>query len=581
MLLSIRGRRRIDAVGILPRTRRRRLDEIPGLVYARRRAATASPRNWSTPASSDSLGDLDELPDPVLGYRLLEAAQPPRDARRRSAVASDRVRRLSPISSIVLTFGCKFACPYCPIPAYNQRQHRVKSGGRIAEEMWRLQQGLRAALLLRRRRQLLQHTSRARSTSSRRSPAPSSTARRLCKKARWYTEVTVHDTLQMKEHLPLVRESGCRALWLGVEDMTATLVNKGQSVDKTHRGVPAAARRGHLPDADDDAPRLPAALLARKQLRPAQPDQAAPQGRRGVAAGADDDAVGRHQAVRGDVHRAAWCSTASAAASVAPHMYDGNYVVASKHPRPWRKQLNLLLGYLYFYNPVWLAGEPAAEARRKVSQKPADMQMVGMLGLTQTIRRTFGWALRLMFGRIERLSAAPTTTLPVRSVDDARPATGRWSCRYRRACGGVRCVFRSQADTPGIGFKTWHGPCPCISAKKAWASAHATRATRATGFEPLLPLQRLQVPLDVPRALESLEDQRVLQPADDVFHDLRLLARSARGRRRWCGRPRSGSARPCGSCSRSGRPRSKKSSSLTSKPMPCRRIMMLSSWMSP
>ena len=46
--------------------------------------------------------------------------------------------KLSPISSLVLTFGCKFACPYCPIPAYNQRQHRVKSGERIAEEMCRL-----------------------------------------------------------------------------------------------------------------------------------------------------------------------------------------------------------------------------------------------------------------------------------------------------------------------------------------------------------------------------------------------------------------------------------------------------------
>ena len=66
----------------------------------------------------------------------------------------------------------------------------------------------------------------------------------LRRKARWYTEVTVHDTLQMKDHLPLVRESGCRALWLGVEDMTATLVNKGQSVDKTTEAFrPARATR--------------------------------------------------------------------------------------------------------------------------------------------------------------------------------------------------------------------------------------------------------------------------------------------------------------------------------------------------
>ena len=27
---------------------------------------------------------------------------------------------------------------------------------------------------------------------------------------------------------------------------------------------------------------------------------------------------------------------------VLPHMYDGNYVVASTHRRPWRKQLNIL-----------------------------------------------------------------------------------------------------------------------------------------------------------------------------------------------------------------------------------------------
>ena len=32
------------------------------------------------------------------------------------------------------------------------------------------------------------------------------------------------------------------------------------------------------------------------------------------------------------------------------------------------------------------------------------MQIVGMLGVIQTIRRTFAWALRLMFGKIDRLS---------------------------------------------------------------------------------------------------------------------------------------------------------------------------------
>jgi hypothetical protein len=45
--------------------------------------------------------------------------------------------------------------------------------------------------------------------------------------------VTVHDTLQLKDQLPLVHEEGCRALWLGVEDLTAKLVKKGQGADRT------------------------------------------------------------------------------------------------------------------------------------------------------------------------------------------------------------------------------------------------------------------------------------------------------------------------------------------------------------
>jgi hypothetical protein len=88
-------------------------------------------------------------------------------------------------------------------------------------------------------------------------------------------------------------------------------------------------------------------------------------------------------------------------------MHDGNYVIASSHARPWRKQFNLLIGYLYFYNPVWLIVN-LWRRKTRVGMKPAYMQMVGMVGVTQTIRRTFGWALRLMLTRIERLSQPPT-----------------------------------------------------------------------------------------------------------------------------------------------------------------------------
>jgi len=104
--------------------------------------------------------------------------------------------------------------------------------------------------------------------------------------------------------------------------------------------------------------------------------------------------------------------------AVHPHMCDGNYVVASSHKRPWQKQLTMLAGYLYFYNPVWLI-VALVRNRTPVSKKPAYMQIIGMMGLVVTIARTSGWAVRLMFGRIERLTRPPVSQIPMRSIDGA------------------------------------------------------------------------------------------------------------------------------------------------------------------
>src|SRR3954465_6188443 len=86
------------------------LDDIPGLLYARGGKDGCAEELIDTGVQR-LVGDLDELPDPVLGYRLLEA--PSRsETLSSSAMAAERVRKVSPISSLVLTFGCKFACQY-------------------------------------------------------------------------------------------------------------------------------------------------------------------------------------------------------------------------------------------------------------------------------------------------------------------------------------------------------------------------------------------------------------------------------------------------------------------------------------
>jgi hypothetical protein len=99
-------------------------------------------------------------------------------------------------------------------------------------------------------------------------------------------------------------------------------------------------------------------------------------------------------------------------------MYDGNYVVASSHARPWRKQLNLLTAYLYFYNPVWFAVN-LWRRKTRVGMKPAWMQIVGMHGVVHNVWRTAGWAVRLAFGKVERESGPPISAIPIRGVEGA------------------------------------------------------------------------------------------------------------------------------------------------------------------
>jgi hypothetical protein len=136
---------------------------------------------------------------------------------------------------------------------------------------------------------------------------------------------------------------------------------------------------------------------------------------------------------------------------VEPYIGDGNYVIASRAERPWRKQLNILAAYLYFYNPLNFllalilpkSRIPLADAEtsptavdaegnprrgrltRRISRKisaylaDAGVQMFGMWGLTHTVRRTFIWALRLMRGNIERHTSPPTSRIPMRGVGGA------------------------------------------------------------------------------------------------------------------------------------------------------------------
>lgn len=385
------------------------LDDIPGLVYARA-DDRGVPEELIDTGIQRLLGDLDELPHPVLGYRLLEP--PSRQATLAARpLPPHRVRRYSPIASLVLTFGCKFNCPYCPIPAYNQRQHRCKSGARIADEMVRLNAEYGLGYFFGADDNFFNHAGR---TVDILQTLARTTVRgaRFRAAIRWGTEVTVHDTLQMKDHLLLANEAGIRWLWLGVEDLTATLIKKGQSVDRTteafrrlreHRICPMPMMMHH-----DTQPlytrRGEYGLLNQVRLL-----------RRAGATSLQVLMV--TPSTGSQLYREAFTSGLAyesvAGRRVEPHMLDGNYVVASRHSQPWRKQLNIMAAYLYFYNPLRLVTvllRPGS-TRRFVD---AFWQLLGIHGVVQTIRRTAGWALRLMRGGIRRCRHVPDSPFPMR-----------------------------------------------------------------------------------------------------------------------------------------------------------------------
>jgi radical SAM superfamily enzyme YgiQ (UPF0313 family) len=388
------------------------LDDIPGLVYARTDSAGIAEELVDTGVQR-LLGDLDELPHPVAGYRLLE---PPSQMPTLAAhpLPANHVARHSPIGSLVMTHGCKFACPYCPIPAYNQRQYRVKSGERIADEMTRIQSEFGVRFFYGADDNFFNHEQRTLDIVETLAQARASDGRRR-HRFRWATEATVHDTLKLQKHLPLIRNAGVRCLWLGVEDMTGALVKKGQSIDKTSEAFRLLRENGIAPMPmlmhHDEQPLIslgpkPHGLLNQVRLL--------------RKAGAVSMQVLMLVPATGSKLFAGTYTSGMAYESVGgrrveEYMLGGNFVIASHHPKPWRKQTNILIAYAYFYNPLRLL---LALVRPKTKLYFADAigQLLGMWGLSQTVRKTFGWILRLRFGKIRRKVAPPMNRIPMRST---------------------------------------------------------------------------------------------------------------------------------------------------------------------
>jgi radical SAM superfamily enzyme YgiQ (UPF0313 family) len=382
------------------------LDDIPGLVYREGDERGPSGRLINT-GIQRMVQDLDELPHPITGLGLLE---PPHHRRTlsRKAVRIDRLHRYAGMISLVTTHGCKFHCPYCPIPAYNQFTFRFKSSERLRDEMAVLaeQTGIYAFFgtddnFFNNRETVADVFTGLAKGTVRGKPFRDSIF--------FGTEATEFDVFKNQDLLPLCREGGLRAIWFGIEDMTAELVKKGQSPEKTkrlfellnrmgicpmpmmmhHDGQPLASR-GNLYGLLNQVNFLRKSGSVSVQVTILTPSVGSKGYEESYQKGLVIGQAGDHQ--------------------LEDYQYDGNHCIATDDPHPWRKQMNIYLAYASFYNPLNLVRAVAAW-RDPLWTYRVMYQAYGMAGLVRSVTKGWGWLSSLYKGPIQKLQEVPRPPL--------------------------------------------------------------------------------------------------------------------------------------------------------------------------
>jgi len=382
------------------------LDDIAGLVFREGDEKAPLGRLINT-GMQRMVQDLDELPGAVTSLGLLE---PPHRRRTlsRYAVPPRKLSRHAGMISLVTTHGCKFHCSYCPIPAYNQFTFRFKSSERLREEMKDIAEltGINAFFgtddNFFNNRETVEEvfTGLGKGTVH---------GKPFRDAVFFGTEATEFDVFKNQDLLPLCREGGLRAIWFGIEDMTAELVKKGQSPEKTkklfemlntfgiapmpmmmhHDGQPLASR-GNLYGLINQVNFLRKTGSVSVQVTILTPSVGSKGYEESYKKGmVIDEANGR---------------------KVEDYHYDGNHCIATQDPRPWRKQMNIYLAYGSFYNPLNFV-RSIVNWKDPLWSVRVMYQAYGMVGLVKSVTTGWDWLSSLWKGPVSKQQDVPRRRL--------------------------------------------------------------------------------------------------------------------------------------------------------------------------
>jgi len=382
-------------------------NDIPGLVF-RPDPPRGHPEYLIDTGVQRLVQDLDEFPLPFDALSLFE---PPhkRTTLSPEPLPADKLGNYAKVLAVVTTHGCKFRCPYCPIPAYNQGSFRFRSAERVVEEF----AGVHSRTGIRyffgtddnffNNRETVEEIFSAMAKAT----VNGKPFRDAIIFATEGTEFDVHKNIDL---IPLGREAGLRSIWFGIEDLTADLVKKGQSAEKTKVVFRELLKHGVAPMPmmmhHDNQP-----LWSWRSLRglinqvgflrkvgaiTCQITLLTPSvGSKGFEQPYEEGIVLKKVAGK----------------PVEDYHYDGNRAIATRHPSPLRRQLNVIAGYLAFYNPLNLLR--ALPRFDPLWAERIFTQIHGMIGVAKSIWNARDWFYDLAVGPIEYHTAPPQPKYPL------------------------------------------------------------------------------------------------------------------------------------------------------------------------
>jgi len=391
-ILACRGRGETLRTAFERARREGALECVPGLVYLADGATLHAPRFVDTGVQR-LVQHFDEPPDETIALGLLE---PPHRGRELAAspLSASAVREHCRVLSLQVTQGCKFSCAYCPIPAANQRSWRSRSPVGVARQIRNVHERFGIREFFGTDDNFFNRRETAEDILAAMAAARTSRGS-LGESIAFFTEATAFDTFKQRDLLPLARSAGMRGLWFGIEDLTATLVKKGQSADRTAELFRLLLEHEIRPH-------------AMMMLHEGQPFYTRGS-RYGLAnqiaflrrAGAVSIQCTVHMPAVGTREYERTINTGRVIAELGGEelpesCFDGNHVVVDGKTASWLRQLQVLAAYLLFYNPLNLIRAGLRSESRSLRRRRLEYLLLGMAGLVWTTAMQLPYVVRLM-----------------------------------------------------------------------------------------------------------------------------------------------------------------------------------------